>query len=92
MENIIANRLFDKAFEGERINCTSAIKDKPLEKDAKNIFKGEKIIDYRCYFSKTGQTIYYIVETKTHYICFKENLQTKKQLAYQMDKGELELL
>ena len=87
MTNLISNINFDKAFQGERINCTQPLKEKRFEKDVKQIFRYEKVIDYRCYLSKINQIIYYMVETKDKYIAFKQNLKTKEIEAYESKKG-----
>ena len=88
MESIIANKVFDKAFPKERTNC-EMIKAKKFEKDIKSILKNERILDYRCYLRFSKQIIYYAVETKYGYIAYKEDLITKEQIAYFINKEEL---
>lgn len=89
MENLTANILMDKAFEGERVYC-EMIKGKKFEEDVKRIFYAEKIIDYRCYLSRKSQIIYYIAETKETYLIFREFLATRKSESYQLSKKEFE--
>ena len=89
MTNLISNKLFDMAFPNERQNCTEPIKEKRLEKDVKQIFFLEKIIDYRCYFNREKQCIYYIAETKDNFLAFKQDLITRKNVKLQTGKEEL---
>ena len=88
MTNLISNLAFDKAFPQEREDC-EILKSKSLEKDIKRILAKEKIIDYRCYLKRSKQVIYYIAETKELYIAYKEDLITRKQVAYGIKKEEL---
>ena len=88
MTNLISNLVFDKAFSPEREDC-EILKSKSLEKDIKRILAKERIIDYRCYLKRSKQTIYYIVETKKLYIAYKEDLITRKQIAYSIKKEDL---
>lgn len=90
MTNLTSNNIFDKAFPNERVRSTSPFKTKEMEKDVKQIFNEIKIVDYRCYLNKTRQTVYYMIETQTHYIAYREELRTKKNIAYAVEKGDLD--
>lgn len=89
MTDLIANRLFDKGFPNERVNCTEPFQNKKFKKDIEQIFFKEKIIDYRCYLSKKAQIIYYIAETKNKYLAFRQVIRTSEIDIYEMPKGEL---
>ena len=89
MNDLTSNLILDKLFRKVRTKC-EMIKSKQFERDIKKILASEKIIDYRCYLRQDQQIIYYVAETKTDYIVYKEDLRTREQEAYIIKKEELE--